>query len=117
MSEVHEKLLAAQQKAMQAGAALSEQKSMQAVGGFSVGREKFWHERDKDERLEALRHEVIGLHHQLQIQRGQIEALLNHGHAVDGRVMQAIDCRNQQHGALWIPTSLRREDEEKQYAW
>jgi hypothetical protein len=107
MSDVHEKLLAAQQQqAMQAGAGLN-----------AISREKFWNERDKDERLEALRHEVIGLHHQVQIQRRQIEALLNHGHAVDGRVMQAIDCRNEQHPALWIPTSLRREDEEKRYAW
>jgi hypothetical protein len=102
MSEVHEKLVAAQ--------------GMQAASGINARmQQKFWNERDKDERLEALRQEVIGLHHQMSSARRQIEALLNHGHAIDGRVMQAIDCRNEARSELWIPTSLRREDEERRY--
>jgi hypothetical protein len=98
MSEVHEKLLA-QQAQLQPGA-----------------REKFWHERDKDEKLEALRHSIVGLHHIIAMQREQIEALLAHGHAADGRVMRPLqDGRNSANGDGWIPTGLRAESDGRQY--
>ena len=67
-------------------------------------REKFWNERNNEEKLDALRDQVQHLTYQLGQVCGMVETLLHHSHA-DGKIVAPIEHR-QRHES-YIPNSLR----------
>lgn len=67
-------------------------------------REKFWNERNNEEKLDALRDQVQHLTYQLGQVCGMVETLLRHSHA-DGKIVAPIE-RRQRHES-YIPNSLR----------
>jgi DNA repair ATPase RecN len=67
-------------------------------------REKYWNERDTEEKLDALREQVQQLTYQLGQVCGIVETLLHHSHA-DGKIVAPIEHR--QRHETYIPNSLR----------
>jgi hypothetical protein len=99
MSEMHEKLLAGvlagqQQQAMQAGAS--------AIGQ----REKFWTERDRDEKFEALREQLLCALHDIDGLRLTVQSLLRHQHSQNGELMTPLDGREYPFVRHHPPVSL-----------
>lgn len=67
-------------------------------------REKYWNERNVDEKLDALRDQVQQLTYQLGQVCGIVESLLHHSHT-DGKIVAPIE-HPQRHDS-YTPTSLR----------
>jgi hypothetical protein len=67
-------------------------------------REKFWNERDTEEKLDALRDQVQQLTYQLGQVCGIVETLLHHSHA-DGKIVAPIERRERTE--TYIPYALR----------
>ncbi len=65
---------------------------------------KFWNERDTEEKLDALRDQVQHLTYQLDRVCAVVETLLHHSHA-DGKIVAPIEHR--QRHETYIPNSLR----------
>lgn len=68
-------------------------------------REKFWNERNNEEKLDALRDQVQHLTYQLGHATFLIDALLKHEHGKQGLVVPLGDSR--QRSESYIPNSLR----------
>ena len=67
-------------------------------------REKYWSERNTEEKLDALRDQVQHLTYQLDRVCAIAETLLHHSHA-DGKIVAPIEHR--QRHETYIPNSLR----------
>jgi hypothetical protein len=67
-------------------------------------REKYWNERDTEEKLDALRDQVQQLTYQLGQVCGIVEMLLHHSHA-DGKIVAPIERRERTE--TYIPHTLR----------
>lgn len=67
-------------------------------------RDKYWNERDTEEKLTALRDQVQQLTYQLGQVCGLVETLLYHSHA-DGKIVAPIERRERTE--VYIPNSLR----------
>lgn len=67
-------------------------------------REKYWNERDNEEKLDALRDQVQQLTYQLGQVSGIVETLLHHTHA-DGKIVAPIERRERTE--TYIPHTLR----------
>ena len=67
-------------------------------------REKYWNERDTEEKLDALRDQVQQLTYQLGQVCGIVETLLHHSHA-DGKIVAPIERRERTE--TYFPYALR----------
>jgi len=67
-------------------------------------REKYWNERDTEEKLDALRDQVQQLTYQLGQVGGIVEMLLHHSHA-DGKIVAPIERRERTE--TYFPYTLR----------
>jgi len=67
-------------------------------------REKYWNERNTEEKLDALRDQVQQLTYQLDRVCAIAETLLHHSHA-DGKIVAPIDRRERTE--TYIPYALR----------
>lgn len=54
-------------------------------------REKYWNERERDERLEALREITIHLFGMVQSLQDDVQRLLRHQHSASGQMMMPFD--------------------------
>jgi hypothetical protein len=66
-------------------------------------REKYWNERDTEEKLDALRDQVLQLTYKLGQVSGVVETLLHHTHA-DGKIVTPIDRR--ERSEVYTPHTL-----------
>jgi len=71
-------------------------------------RDKYWNERNADEKISALKDEVMQLRHQLSSASTILESLLVHSHA-DGTVVVPID-RNPRR-EHYVPIALQNNEE------
>ena len=71
-------------------------------------REKYWNERDRDEKFEALRQQVIQLTHMITSMIDNVQALMQHQHSQTGALMTPMDGRNSAYagGSRYMPHSL-----------
>jgi hypothetical protein len=67
-------------------------------------REKYWNERNNEEKLDALRDQVQQLTYQLGQVCGIVETLLHHSHA-NGKIVAPIERRERTE--TYIPHTLR----------
>ena len=54
-------------------------------------REKFWHERDREEKLEGLRQEILRLFHMVQGHQDAMTAFMEHEHSASGKLLGPLD--------------------------
>jgi len=74
-------------------------------------REKLWTERDVEQKLEALRQQLIYLTHKTRSSRGVLDVLMRHEHGVDGRLLvPLIDSNIGSYERDRVPTALRDEE-------
>jgi hypothetical protein len=73
-------------------------------------RDKYWNERNTDEKVAALHQEVSQLRYQLTTALSLIEKLLMHSHA-DGKVVVPLD-RNAER-EYYLPVALQNNLEKK----
>ena len=74
-------------------------------------REKYWSERDTDEKIYALYTEVMQMRYQLTQVTVLLEDMLTHSHA-DGRVVTPIN-REQHRREYYVPVALQDNKELK----
>lgn len=81
------------------------------LSGGGAMREKYWHERDRDEKLEALRDNLVQLFAAIQGCQETAQALLQHQHSASGQLMTPMDGRERPFGysKRYIPTSLNND--------
>lgn len=71
-------------------------------------RDKYWDERNVDEKIDALHQELVQTRYQLTTALSLLEKLLNHSHA-DGCVVVPIDRKTERE--YYLPISLRHNKE------
>lgn len=70
-------------------------------------RQKYWDERDRDEKLEALREMTMHLSSVVQSLQDDVQRLLRHQHSASGQMMAPLDGYEAvYHRRRDIPTSL-----------
>jgi len=92
---------------------------LSAGGALSAGanmaqREKYWTERDRDEKFEALREHTVQLLHMVANLQQTVQALLRHQHSQGGELMTPMDGHEgayPRHSAAWTPMSLSHAPE------
>lgn len=74
-----------------------------------LGRDKYWSERNIDEKINALYNEVMQMRYQLTNVTALLEDLLTHSHA-DGKVVGPIN-RARHDREYYVPVALRNNEE------
>lgn len=72
-------------------------------------RDKYWSERNTDEKVYALYNEVMQMRYQLTNVRALLEDMLTHSHA-DGKVVTPLD-RTRQSNQYYVPVALQDNKE------
>jgi hypothetical protein len=90
----------------QAGAMYGNQQNQLSAGGLLQSREKFWTERDRDEKFEALREQLVLALHDIDGLRLTVQSLLRHQHSQNGELMTPLDGRDYPFVRHHSPVSL-----------
>lgn len=74
-------------------------------------RDKYWSERNTDEKVDALYNEVMQMRYQLTTVSALLEDMLTHSHA-DGKVVGPIN-RAPHHGQYYVPVALQQNKDKQ----
>ena len=90
----------------ESAAAYGNQQQNQAGAGGLGQREKFWTERDREEKFEALREQLVRALHEVDGLRLTVQSLLRHQHSQSGELMTPMDGREYPFVRHHSPVSL-----------